>query len=110
MVFDQVRVEPGFDMREQATIDLQMWLQIGHEVEDRDAVTLAHFFVRIEAQGNVVVAPEAYDLDLLKQANGLLDPFACLEHVTQDHETLGSMLLKHGDGLLQVPGVLMDVG
>jgi hypothetical protein len=100
-VFNSVRVEPGFDMREKAAVDLQMGLQAAHEVENSGAVALAHFFIGIKAQTNVVVAPHANGFDLLKQANRLLDALARLENVAQDNKALGSVLLEHGYGLLQ---------
>jgi hypothetical protein len=84
-------------------------LQPAHEVKDGSAVTLTHFFIGVEAQANVVVAPDAHGLNLLEQAHRLLDPLARLENVAEDDEALGPMLLEHGNGLLQFPGVLVDV-
>jgi hypothetical protein len=109
-IFNLEGVEPGFDMREQAVVDLQFGPQIAHEIQDGSAVTLAHGFTGIEAQANIVVAPDAHRLDLLEQAHRLLDPRAGLEHVAQDDEAFRPVLLEHGDRLLQLPGVLMDVG
>jgi hypothetical protein len=47
---------------------------------------------------------------LLQQGHRLLDPLACFENGAEDHEALGPVLLEHGDGVLQFPGVLVDVG
>jgi hypothetical protein len=78
--------------------------------KDGGAVTLAHFFTRIETQANVVVAPDAHGLDFLEEADRLLDPLARLENVSQDDEAFRPVLAQHSDGLLQLPGVLVDVG
>jgi hypothetical protein len=109
-VFDLVRVEPRLDVAEQAAVDLQVGLQPAHEVEDGGAVTLTNFFIGVEAQANVVVAPDAHNLDLPKQANRFLYPLAHLENVAEDHEALGPVLLEHGESLAQFPGVFVDVG
>jgi hypothetical protein len=97
-------------MGEQAALDFQAGLKAAHEGEDGGAVTLTHFFIGVEAQANVVVAPDAHGLDLPKEAHRLLDPLTRLENVAQDDEALGPVLLEHGNGLLQFPGVLVDVG
>jgi hypothetical protein len=47
---------------------------------------------------------------LPKRANRFLYQLAHLENVAQDDEALGPVLLEHGDGLAQFPGVLVDVG
>jgi hypothetical protein len=94
-----VGVEPRLDVAEQAAVDLQVWLQTTHEGEDGGAVTLTNLFIGVEAQTNVVVAPDAHGLDLPKQANRFLEPLAHLENVAEDDETLGPVLLEHGDGL-----------
>jgi hypothetical protein len=52
---------------------------------------------RIKAQANVVVAPDAHGVDLLKQAHRLLDPLTRLEHVAQDHEAFGPVLVEQID-------------
>ena len=64
---------------------------------------------RIKAQANVVVAPDAHGVDLLKQAHRLLDPLTSLEHVAQNHETFGPVLVEQIDGLSESPGVFVDV-
>jgi hypothetical protein len=79
-----VRVEPRFDVGEQAAVDLQMWLQAAHEVEDCAAVPLADLFAGIKAEANVVVAPDTHRFHFLKQPNRLLDVLARLENVAQD--------------------------
>jgi len=85
-------------------------LQATHEANDSGAVTLAYLFTGIETQANVVVAPDAHSLNLPKQVHRLLDPLTRLEHIAQDHEAFGPMLLEQGNGLLQVPCVLVNVG
>ena len=57
-----------------------------------------------------MVAPDAHGLHVLKKANRFLHPLAHLENVTQNHETVGPMLLQHGDGPSQLLRLLVDVG
>jgi hypothetical protein len=99
-IFNLEGVQPRFDMREQAAVDLQVGPQTAHEIQDGNAVTLAHGFTGIEAQTHVVVTPNAYGLDLLKQSHRLLDPLARLEHIAQDDEAFCSVLLEQSDRLL----------
>jgi hypothetical protein len=65
-VFNLVGIEPRFDVREQAVVDLQVRLQAAHEFKHGDAEALAHPFIRVKAQANVVIAPYTYGLDFLK--------------------------------------------
>src|SRR5947208_12572401 len=51
-------------------------LEEAHEGEDGGTVALARLLIGVEAQADVVVAPDAHGPDLLKQANPLLDPLA----------------------------------
>jgi hypothetical protein len=78
-------------------------------MEDGGAVSLANRLARIEAQANVVVAPHAHRLHVLKQGNRFLDPPAHLENVAQHYEAVGPMLLQHVDGLSQLIRLLVDV-
>ena len=105
-----MRVEPGFDVREQAAVDFQSGLEAAHEGEDGGAVPLAYFLIRIETQANVVVALAAHGLHSLKKADRFLDLLAHLENIAQDDEAVGTMLLQHGDSLSQLLGLLVDVG
>jgi hypothetical protein len=100
----------AYNMREQATVNLQVRLQTAHKAEYVGAVTLTDLLIRIKAQANVVIPPDPNGLNFLKQANSLLDPLTHLENVAQDHEAFGPMLLEHGDSLLQLPGVFVNVG
>jgi hypothetical protein len=85
-------------------------LQTTHKAEYVGAVALTDLLIGIKAQANVVVAPDPHGPNLLEQANGLLDPLTHLENVAQDHEAVGPKLLEHGDSLLQLAGVFVNVG
>jgi hypothetical protein len=105
-----VRVEPRFDVGEQAAVDLQAGSQAAHEAEDGGTVASARFGAGVDAQADVVVAPDAHGFDLPKEANRFLHPLAYLEHVAQDHEALGPVPLQHGDGPSQLLRLLVDAG
>src|SRR5690349_14041607 len=97
-------------MREQTAVDFQAGLKAAHEAEDGGAEMLAYFFIGIEAQANVVIAPNAHSLHLLKKGNRFFHPLSQLENVAQDQEAVCSVLLQHGDSLGQLLRLLVDVG
>ena len=109
-VFHPMRVDPRFDMGEEAPAHLQAGLQSAHEIEDGGPVSIPRLVAGIEAQGDVVVSPDALRPDVQELANRLFDPFPRIEHIAQDHEAFRPMLLEHSDGLLQSSGVLVDIG
>lgn len=57
-----------------------------HEAEDGGVITLTDTLFGIEAQAEVMVAPDAHNLHFFKKGNRLLHPFAHLEDVAKDHE------------------------
>ena len=81
-----------------------------YEGENCDAVALAYFVIGVEAQADVVIAPDAHGLHLLKKDYRFLDPLAHLENVAEDHEPLGPVLSQDGDGLAPWLRLLVDVG
>src|ERR1043165_8531499 len=109
-VFDLVGIEPGFDVGEEAAVDLQMRLQAPHKIKNGGAVPLAYRLRGIEAQANVMISPDADCRYITKQPNRFLDALTPIKHVTQDHEAVRTMLLQHVDGLAQFLGVFVNVG
>jgi hypothetical protein len=84
--------------------------QEGFPKPTESAIFVSGWNSNLKAQANVVVPPNPHGLNLLKQANRLLDPLTHLGNVVQDNEAFGPMLLEHGDSLLQLPGVFVNVG
>src|ERR1043165_5164773 len=82
-VFDLVGIEPGFDVGEEAAVDLQMRLQAPHKIKNGGAVPLAYRLCGIEAQANVMISPDADCRYITKQPNRFLDALTPIKHVTQ---------------------------
>ena len=109
-VLDLLRVQPRLDVGEEATIHLHARLKRPHESQNTLAVPLPILWSRvIPAEPEIVIAPDADCTGIGEEINGLFQAVPQLEHVAEDHEAVGTLLMEDIDRPPEVRQALMDV-
>jgi hypothetical protein len=93
-VLDLLRVQPRLDVGEEAAIHLKAGLKRSHECQHTVAVPLPILWSRVTpAEPEIVIPPDADCTGIGEEINGLFQAVSQLEHVAENHEAVGTLLM-----------------
>jgi hypothetical protein len=109
-VLNLLRVQPRLDVGEEAVVDFQAGLKRAHECQNTVAVPLPILRSRvIPAEPEVVIAPDADCTGIGEEIHRLLQAVPQLEHVAEDHEAVGTLLMEDINRPAKVRQALVNV-